>query len=215
MSALRQKEVRLLLRSLEMQGADVLPAKKGKLIRFPNGDTLTVHFTNSDHRSTLNMRAAIKRAGLQWPFDHQRTDKRMALRLTPEQRSNLKALVEGIGTGTTSASAIAEAALVSQPTAQKALTAAGYIQTGRGIWRKPVVVEYPTIDYAKSLPVPAPVPDPVVPEVVAPEPVVQASVERAFIDDADSWTMPVPKKLQAMADLMGLNIEVRVWRTKP
>ena len=35
---------------------------------------------------------------------------------------------------------------------------------------------------------------------------------REFIDTAESWTIEVPEKLQRLAERLGLNIEVRVWR---
>lgn len=68
-SALAQKEIRSLLKHLEAEGATVLPGKRGAKVRFENGATTSIHLTNSDHRSTLNMRAIIKRNGHTWPWD--------------------------------------------------------------------------------------------------------------------------------------------------
>jgi len=193
MSGLSQKEIKALLDSLDEQGALLFKVKKGVLVKFPDGSMTTVHRTNSDHRSTLNMRAVVKRAGLAWPFDHDRKDTQLAMRLTPERKELLMKAVEEAGDGPVSAAAIAAKAEVADPTAKNALIRGGFVQERRGVWvrNKPDALE---------------------PAQGASEPVVQTAGERSFIDDVDSWVVPVPKKLQRMADLMGLSIEVRVWR---
>lgn len=51
----------------------------------------------------------------------------------------------------------------------------------------------------------------------APESMQKATPEPeplSFIDDRDSWTIPVPEKMLQTAHTMGLEIEVRVWRPK-
>lgn len=185
------------------------------MVRFPNGGSTSIHYSNSDYRSTLNMRSEVKRAGLQWPFDHQRKEKIMAL--DQNRRDALNQAIEEIGAGRISAAELARQAGVSDPTAITALKRAGFAQVKRGVWRKPA-------------PAPEKWPMPV-PEELAKVPSEYAEIDRAtmerfdrlvqeapvveerhFIDEEDSWTIPVPHKLQAMADLMGLNIEVRVWK---
>lgn len=121
-----------------------------------------------------------------------------------DRRNILNQAIAAVGTGGVSAAAVARQSGVSDPTAMTALKRAGFMQEKRGVWRKPLVIEpvkieYPEIERAKALS-----------QVAEP-----AAQERHFLDDEDSWTIPVPKKLQAMADLMGLNIEVRVWKSKP
>ena len=193
MSGLSQKEVKELLDSLDEQGALLMKVKKGVLVKFPDGSMTTVHRTNSDYRSTLNMRAVVKRAGLAWPFDHDRKDTQTAMRLTPERRELLMKVVEEAGDGPVSAAAIAAKAEVADPTAKNALIRGGFTQVRRGVWVRNQ-------------------PEEKAPAQEGAEAVVQTDGERNFIDDVDSWVVPVPKKLQKMADLMGLNIEVRVWR---
>ncbi len=64
------KRLKIVLASLENQGCVVEKRSRGWFIKFPDGVTaMTVHATESDHRSELNIRARIKRAGLAWPFD--------------------------------------------------------------------------------------------------------------------------------------------------
>lgn len=63
------KRMRIVLVSLENQGAVIAPTNKGYFVKFPNGDSMTVHRTESDHRAEKNIRARVKRAGLNWPFD--------------------------------------------------------------------------------------------------------------------------------------------------
>lgn len=63
------KRVRAILASLESQGATVERRTRGWFVKFPNGDTTTIHPSDSDHRAEKNTRARVKRAGLRWPFD--------------------------------------------------------------------------------------------------------------------------------------------------
>lgn len=63
------KRIRIVLTSLESQGAVVAPTNKGYFVKFPNGDSMTLHRSESDHRAEMNIRARVRRAGLDWPFD--------------------------------------------------------------------------------------------------------------------------------------------------
>lgn len=63
------KRMRIVLVSLERQGCEVTPTNKGWFVKFPNGDSMTLHRTDSDHRAERNTRSRVKRAGLTWPFD--------------------------------------------------------------------------------------------------------------------------------------------------
>lgn len=65
------KRIRIILVSLERQHCVVESKKRGWFVKFPNGDSLTLHSTPSDHRAELNIRSRILRAGLSWPFDGQ------------------------------------------------------------------------------------------------------------------------------------------------
>ena len=63
------KRMRIVLASLESQGANVAPTNKGWMIKFPNGESMTMHRSESDHRAEMNIRSRVRRAGLTWPFD--------------------------------------------------------------------------------------------------------------------------------------------------
>ena len=63
------KRMRIVLTSLERQGCEITPTNKGWFVKFPNGDSMTLHRTDSDHRAERNTRSRVKRAGLEWPFD--------------------------------------------------------------------------------------------------------------------------------------------------
>lgn len=63
------KRTRIILASLENQGARIKPTTKGWMIRFADGSSTVVHKTESDPRAEANTRARVLRAGLSWPFD--------------------------------------------------------------------------------------------------------------------------------------------------
>lgn len=66
------KRVKVILSSLERQGAQLKATKKGWFIMFPNGSSATVHKSESDPRAEANTRSRVLRAGLTWPFDGER-----------------------------------------------------------------------------------------------------------------------------------------------
>jgi hypothetical protein len=67
-----QKRIKALLASLERQGCGVERRTRGWFIKLPDGSSLVIHLTESDHRSEKNTRARVLRAGLDWPFDGRR-----------------------------------------------------------------------------------------------------------------------------------------------
>lgn len=70
MAGLQRKEQKALLKDLEAQGARIETTRGGWLIYSPNGKGIVCfHKSASDNRSTLNLRAELRRAGLSWPFD--------------------------------------------------------------------------------------------------------------------------------------------------
>jgi hypothetical protein len=66
------KEISKLLTHLEPQGVTATRTKKGVLLRLPDKSTTMLHFTGSDVREQANVRARLKRAGLEWPGDEVR-----------------------------------------------------------------------------------------------------------------------------------------------
>lgn len=100
----------------------------------------------------------------------------------------------------------------------------GYVhqrEKGSTYWRLAEEKPVPTPD-TKPIPIPTPTPEPEVPsypEIEKARQLLQAQQQpeklksvREFLDTADSWNVPVPENLKEMADAMGLQIEVRVWR---
>ena len=65
------KRTRVILASLEEQGAVVKETTKGWMVRFPDEarSSMVIHGTESDPRAESNTRARVLRAGLKWPFD--------------------------------------------------------------------------------------------------------------------------------------------------
>lgn len=63
------KRTRVILSSLESQGARVKQTTKGWIVFFSDGSSMAVHKTESDPRAEANTRSRVKRAGLKWPFD--------------------------------------------------------------------------------------------------------------------------------------------------
>ncbi|HEY9503419.1 MAG TPA: hypothetical protein VIR01_17415, partial [Pyrinomonadaceae bacterium] len=214
-SALSSKELTDVFSSLRAQGADLERTKNGYLIRFPDGTSTTFHLTNSDTRSTRNMRASVRRAGLSWPFDA-RKDSGMDPRKARTYDSIRKALAK----------------LPEKFTMDQLVKASGksigpihrYLHDHSYTHKRLEGTTYWW--YVEPQPDPESAPTPPAPVIVA-EVESYPEIERAqaiantkapdkpasreFIDTADSWIVPVPTELQAMAEAMGLRIEVRVW----
>jgi hypothetical protein len=57
------------VRSMEEQGVGVTRTTKGLLLRLPDGETTSLHFTNSDVRAPINLMARLRRAGVRHPDD--------------------------------------------------------------------------------------------------------------------------------------------------
>lgn len=68
-SPLPMKQQKVLLLSLEDQGCGVRRTKDGWFVTFPSGGGTSIHTSISDHRAVQNLRATIRRANLNWPFD--------------------------------------------------------------------------------------------------------------------------------------------------
>ncbi len=57
------------IRSMEEQGVGVTRTTKGLLLRLPDGETTSLHFTNSDVRAPINLMSRLRRAGVRHPDD--------------------------------------------------------------------------------------------------------------------------------------------------
>lgn len=69
------KRKKIILTHLEKQGAQVVQTTKGWQVYLPDGNIVTMHRTESDHRAERNARSYVLRAGLTWPFDQQKRRK--------------------------------------------------------------------------------------------------------------------------------------------
>lgn len=61
--------------AMQDQGVVVTRTKKGLFLRLPNGESTTLHFTNSDTRAKQNLIARLRRAGVRHPEDDRGVDK--------------------------------------------------------------------------------------------------------------------------------------------
>jgi hypothetical protein len=75
MKPISPKEQKVILKSLREQGVEIITNTMGWTFRFPDGSTSGMHKSHGDYRSRLNLRAEIRRAGLEWPFDPHRKKK--------------------------------------------------------------------------------------------------------------------------------------------
>lgn len=64
-----KKRIKALLADLERQGATIKPTTKGWQVLCPAGGIVTLHGSPSDRRAENNLRAEIRKRGLEWPFD--------------------------------------------------------------------------------------------------------------------------------------------------
>ncbi len=63
------KRIKIVITDLEKQGARVRETRSGFMVFFPDGSSMTMHGTESDHRAEKNTRSRVLRAGLTWVFD--------------------------------------------------------------------------------------------------------------------------------------------------
>lgn len=136
MAGLSQKDTKTLLDSLEQQGAVIIPRKNGWTVRFINGDTLGVHKTASDTKSFDAMRAVVKRAGLNWPFDGK--DKKamnaQTRRLGQENRELVRMFLEENHAETVNPATIVKELGLHMSVVYRALHALGWTKLKYGEW---------------------------------------------------------------------------------
>ena len=74
-AAMSASKVERFIRSMEDQGVGVTRTKKGLLLRLPDGNSTSLHFTNSDVRAEANLIARLRRAGVRHPDDPKGVEK--------------------------------------------------------------------------------------------------------------------------------------------
>lgn len=67
--AMSATQIARFAKSMEVQGVGVTRTKKGLLLRLPNGESTMLHFTASDVRAITNLKARLRRAGVNHPDD--------------------------------------------------------------------------------------------------------------------------------------------------
>lgn len=214
MPGLSKKETAKLLAHIEPQGVVVTNVKNGYLLRLPNGETTTVHLTESDHRGPLNLRATLRRAGVDWPTDKHTNVK---LQKTTLERGEKVLSRMGYPTSLRSHDFITAAAIddwkMNNTTVARFLTYRGYEAVGNTTSRRWVLPDE-IVEYVEPVPQP---PIPIVADVVIPETTVE---HREFLDTHDSWvadpdilpeTLTI-KDMQLMFASLGLKYEIRVWK---
>lgn len=243
MAGMAQNEIRELAKDLERQGANLIYKKDGIMVRLPDGSSQMLHFTNSDRRAHMNIRAAVKRAGLTWPGDGAQPRRRGGS-ITKRSEERIRRVFVDTGLN---------------ELAPHTLTEAGI---GADLLRRALLVDNPILTQeekggpyrlvSETTPEPTPEdlaldemddkpeyePETSVEEIkkmfgAEPEP-EHPNIEYAksllataakptvdFIDDRDSWVVdlhPLPPTM-TLRDLLdtyvaaGLGMEIRVWRT--
>lgn len=217
-------------RSMEEQGVGVTRTKKGLFLRLPNGESTTLHFTNSDVRAPDNLMSRLRRAGVRHPDDSRAIDvlpKQITESGQPATRTRQRIL-----------NAIAE---LDYPTTVKvpevvALTNMEHVTISRALFHmdfKPIAGKRNSRDWLTPAEILELKPKEVevmpvyeedtetVEETPADDTVkVELSGDREFIDTYDSWIvdlsrLPREMKIGDYIDSMlasGLEFEVRMWR---
>jgi len=208
MAGLSAKEQRELLASLEEQGVPMRQVKSGIRLEFPDGSTEMLHRTPSENRGTMNLRASIRRAGYQWPFDGQRPkkDRPMKRRSSSQIRETVQTMVSD--REEVNPTEISEVTDIQLSTVISHLRKLGFELDRPGHWRRHL---HPTIPVETTAT-----------EEEEPAPVTAEKTHdgREFIDSVDSWTVKLTTSIaeSTVGDLhkhykaAGMRMEIRVWR---
>jgi hypothetical protein len=221
MPGLSKKETARLLTHVENQGVVVTPVKNGYMLRLPNGESTTVHLSVSDHRGPLNMRAFLKRNGIDWPND--RKDVKIS-KVTAERGSTV---LEKMGNPRTlrAHDFIIAAQLidwkVAGETVKNFLHSQGYEAVGNTVQRRfilpdEIVPEEKVVEVVPPKPIVSIVKEPI-PTILEKESTIEL---REFLDTHDSWTVNMDifpdtltfKDMKLVLAAMGVSFELRVWK---
>jgi hypothetical protein len=244
-AGLSAKEIKEIVKHIEPQGVVVEKTKDGLRLKLPNGETAGVHWTGSDSRGGMALRASLKRAGVSWPWDHQKSKEKMMADAENEYLSGRKPQKRTLDKVQQAVDAIhARGEVEIAPPEVKKLTgigdygtlyrglaALGYVILGKKgktrVWHKPGLA-LPEV----AAPLVAAV-DPDYPEIskaakaALEQPAPTAPVgprQREFIDTHDSWTIELKstamnemtvRNLRHVLLAAGLQLEIRVWLADP
>ena len=223
---------------MQDQGVGVTRTTKGLFLRLPDGESTTVHFTNSDVRAHDNLIARLRRSGVRHP-DDPKDVRELPSNITdapPVAARSIRKIeetVEELGyPEVITVKQIADHTGIAHITATKALYQMGFKpvkgkRNGRD-WLVPqeILDRKPKEEPVESSTLPereataeeeaevlASIADPDFVEVHRPE-------AREFIDSVDSWVVDLRQlpKTMMLGDYFdalrasGLEFEVRVWR---
>jgi hypothetical protein len=199
---------------LEAQGATATRTTKGLMFRGPDGQTATLHWTESDWRSTRNFRANIRRMGLQYPGERPAKAKPVMETTRKRVLAAIDAL-ESRGEPVTTTALCVEAKS-NTATVQNAMVDLGWWHEYRKPNRRGT-----TITWLRPLENPTEILEPLPTSLEDQPPAPQAAVSREFLDTVDSWTSELDRidqsttvaQLRALYAATGLSVELRVWRT--
>jgi len=187
---------------------------KGLVFRLPNGETESLHFTQSDWRATRNFRAQLRRNGLEYPGDYTRFKGRKG----KPQSSTIEKLTEALAdidhapeAAVTTVELCSRTGLNS-PAVVRGMQELGWWHDYRKPGARLTLVWHPPFDPTEVI------------EEIEPEPptlsIVPDAPEREFIDSVDSFAVPLDEldpsttisQLLALYRATGLACELRAWR---
>lgn len=228
MPGLAQKEISQLLKHVEQQGVTYKLTTDGYMLKLPNGEQTVLHKTNSDWRSTANLRARLRAAGVTWPSEEQGKDG-LPVYITrgTVTEHEMQRYREHLGEPLPERVVLAELSrglygddrnVMKQ--IYRVLYRLGYMPAERGVWAQTGVLPEPSEKPTRAL---RAVEDDATqyPEIT--KAVEQSVVEqpgREFLDTVDSWVLQdidglkaIPLgALGALLSSTGLDYEIRVWR---
>jgi len=204
-------DTRRLIRDLITAGVPVKDTKAGWLIGAPDGSSISVHRTESDHRAIKNTMARLKRAGINLEKEQEDMDTKARERTI----NAVKKTLDSMGNPTRfSVSQVYGQLDMAPQTVYRALDQLGYHKFSHGLWainetNEPATqIEEVAIDFAEVEAIP-------VREIV----VTKAPAEREFIDTKESFTIDhkdiadmTVDQMARMFAVTGLSFEIRAWR---
>lgn len=204
-------EATKLIKKLTSLGVPVRDTKSGWMIQAPDGSSIAVHRTESDHRAIKNTLSRLRKAGIQLDKE---TD--MDIKARKETIEAVRNQLAQMGNPDLfSVSKVYKDLDMAPQTIFRSLTQMGYVKVGHGMWgtADTTVVE-PRVEEAE------PVLDA---ERINAIPTITIEIpkpaEREFIDSEDSFTIdPITVQYLTVAQLcdamkaLGNQFEIRVWK---
>ena len=207
-------EATKLIKRLTDLGVPVRDTKAGWMVLAPDGTSITIHRTESDHRAIKNTLSRLKKAGVQLDKE---TD--VDIKARKETIEAVKQKLEELGNPELFAgSQVYKALGIAPATGTRALEQSGYVKVGHGMWSR-MEQSKPTrslsdmvldLERVQSIPTVT---------VDLEKPAEPVNEEREFIDSVDSWAINIDHlhdltmdQLRRTLTEFGYKFEVRVWK---